>query len=451
MTDLSVTDNTLIDGRQLEQLVQLALGEAKQQGASASEAGISVDQGLSVTVRKGEVETVEHNRDKGLGITVYFGQCKGSASTTDFSEHAIRETVTAACNIARYTTEDACNGLADASLMAKDIPDLDLYHPWALSAAEASEIARECEAAALATDTRITNTEGATINTHEGVRAYANSHGFTASYPRSRYNISCSVIASSGDDMQSDYWYSVARKHEQLEAASHIGEKSAQRALRRLNAQRLSTMRVPVMFAAEIATGLISHFISAINGNNLYRKSSFLLNQLDTKVFPEFVHIHEQPHLRQANGSVPFDSEGVATGEKDFVTQGRLASYVLDSYAACKLGMQTTGNAGGVHNLSVDPGSNDQAGLLRKMDRGLLVTDVMGQGINIVTGDYSRGAAGFWVENGEIQYPVEEITIAGNLRDMYAQLVEVGNDVDTRGNIRCGSLLLEQMTIAGGD
>lgn len=449
MTDLSAKDNTLIDGGQLQELIQLALDDAKRQGASASEVGVSVDQGLSVTVRKGEVETVEHNRDKGLGITVYFGQCKGSASTTDFSPHAIRETVTAACNIARYTTGDDCNGLADAGLMATEIPDLDLYHPWALSAAGAGEIARVCEAAALATDARITNTEGATVNTHEGVRAYGNSHGFVAFYPRSRHSISCSVIAGSDNEMQSNYWYSVARKHEQLEAASHIGEQAAQRALRRLNAQRLGTMRVPVVFAAEIATGLVSHFMSAINGNSLYRKSSFLLDQLDAKVFPEFVHIHEQPHLLQGNGSAPFDNEGVATAEQDFVTQGRLVSYVLDSYAACRLGMQTTGNAGGAHNLSVDSGPHDQAGLLRQMGRGLLVTDVMGQGINIVTGDYSRGASGFWVENGEIQYPVEEITIAGNLRDMYAQLVEVGNDVDTRGNIRCGSLLLEQMTVAG--
>jgi PmbA protein len=434
---------------ELEALVQQVLAEASRLGASAAEAGVSLEAGLSVTVRLGEIETLEYHRDRGVGITVYFGQRKGSASTSDFAPHAVRETVRAACDIARYTSEDTCAGLADAALMAREVPDLDLCHPWDIDAERAIVIAQRCEAAAREADARISNTEGATLSSHQGLRVYGNSHGFIGGYPSTRHSISCSVIAGKDDQMQRDYWYSVARRHQDLEDAESVGRVAAERTLRRLNGRKLGTRQVPVIFAAEIATGLFRSFTSAIRGSSLYRKSSFLLDHLGKQVFPEFVHIHEQPHLRGALGSAAFDSEGVATRERDLITDGVLQSYVLDSYSARKLGMQTTGNAGGVHNLSIDSGASDFAGLLREMDTGLLVTELMGQGVNMVTGDYSRGAAGFWVEKGEIQYPVEEITIAGNLKDMFKSIVAIGNDVERRGNIRSGSVLLERRTVAG--
>jgi PmbA protein len=434
---------------ELETLVRLVLDESKSCGASAAEAGVSLEAGLSVTVRLGEVETLEYHRDRGVGVTVYFGQRKGSASTSDFAPQALRETVRAACDIARYTSEDDCAGLADAALMARDIPDLDLCHPWDVDAARGIEIAQRCEAAARTADARITNSEGATLSSHQGLRVYGNSHGFIAGYPSTRHSLSCSVIAGRDDQMQRDYWYSVARRHEDLEDAEHIGRMAAERTLRRLNGRKLGTRQVPVIFAAEIATGLFRSFVGAVRGSSLYRKSSFLLDHLGKPVFPEFVHIHEQPHLRGALGSSPFDSEGVATHARDLIANGVLQSYVLDSYSARKLGMQTTGNAGGVHNLSVDSGALDADGLLREMGTGLLVTELMGQGVNMVTGDYSRGAAGFWVENGAIQYPVEEITIAGNLKDMFMHIVAIGTDVERRGNYRTGSVLIERMTVAG--
>jgi PmbA protein len=434
---------------ELETLVRLVLDESKACGASAAEAGVSLEAGLSVTVRRGEVETLEYHRDRGVGVTVYFGQRKGSASTSDFAPQALRETVRAACDIARYTSEDDCAGLADAALMARDIPDLDLCHPWDVDAARGIEIAQRCEAAARTADARITNSEGATLSSHQGLRVYGNSHGFIAGYPSTRHSLSCSVIAGRDDQMQRDYWYSVARRHEDLEDAEHIGRMAAERTLRRLNGRKLGTRQVPVIFAAEIATGLFRSFVGAVRGSSLYRKSSFLLDHLGKPVFPEFVHIHEQPHLRGALGSSPFDSEGVATHARDLIANGVLQSYVLDSYSARKLGMQTTGNAGGVHNLSVDSGALDADGLLREMGTGLLVTELMGQGVNMVTGDYSRGAAGFWVENGAIQYPVEEITIAGNLKDMFMHIVAIGTDVERRGNYRTGSVLIERMTVAG--
>ncbi|MFP5506701.1 MAG: metalloprotease PmbA [Gammaproteobacteria bacterium] len=434
---------------ELEALVRLVLDESKACGASAAEAGVSLEAGLSVTVRLGEVETLEYHRDRGVGVTVYFGQRKGSASTSDFAPQALRETVRAACDIARYTNEDDCAGLADAALMAKDIPDLDLCHPWAIDAAGGIELAQRCEAAARDADARITNSEGATLSSHQGLRVYGNSHGFIAGYPSSRHSLSCSVIAGRDEHMQRDYWYDVARRHEDLDSAEHIGRLAAERTLRRLEGRKLGTRQVPVIFAAEIATGLFRSFVSAVRGSSLYRKSSFLLDHLGKPVFPDFVHIHEQPHLRGALGSAPFDSEGVATGARDLIAGGVLQGYVLDSYSARKLGMQTTGNAGGVHNLSVDPGGLDAEGLLREMGTGLLVTELMGQGVNLVTGDYSRGAAGFWVENGVVQYPVEEITIAGNLKDMFMNIVAIGSDVEHRGNYRTGSVLIERMTVAG--
>lgn len=433
----------------LQNLTADVLAEAKSQGASSAEAGVSFGAGLSVTVRLGEVETLEFNRDRGLAVTVYFGQRKGSASTSDWSAAAVRETVAAACDIARFTAEDDCAGLADAELMVRDIPDLDLCHPWDITPEAAIDLARSCEAQALNFDPRIVNSEGGSVFSHQGMTFYGNSHGFLGGYAGTRHSISCSVIGRHGEGMQRDYWYSAARDRADLEPAEVVGRTAAERTVRRLDARRLSTRQAPVIFAAEIATGILGHMVSAVRGGKLYRKASFLLDHLGKQIFPEWVQVREQPHLAKALGSAPFDNEGVATRERDLIRGGILQGYVLDSYSARKLAMQTTGNAGGVHNLSIACGDKDLTGLLREMGTGLLVTEVMGQGINYVNGDYSRGATGFWVEGGEIQYPVEEITIAGNMADMFRKLVAVGNDVDQRGNIRSGSLLIEQMTIAG--
>ncbi len=448
MSDIA-NPESLPDKTRLEALVREILAEAQVQGASAAEAGVSFDVGLSVTVRLGEVETLEYHRARGLGVTVYFGQRKGSASTSDISPAAVRETVRAACGIARYTAEDACAGLADPERLAREIPDLELDHPWNITAERAIELARECEDTARAADARITNSEGASVATHRSLRVYGNSNGFIGGYPSTRHSISCTVVARQGDRMQRDYWYSVAREHAGLESPAAVGRRAAERTVRRLGGRKLATCKAPVLFVPELARGLLGHFVGAIRGASLYRKASFLLDHLGKQVFPPYLRIHEQPHLKRALGSAPFDNEGVATQARDVVRDGRLEGYVLDSYAARRLGMQTTGNAGGVHNLTVEPGTLDFSGLLREMGTGLLVTELMGQGVSIVTGDYSRGAAGFWVENGEIRYPVEEITIAGNLRDMFQQVVAVGNDVDTRGSIRTGSWLIESMTIAG--
>jgi len=433
----------------LSSLVADILAEAKQQGASAAEAGLSVDKGLSVNVRLGEVETIEYHRSQGLGVTVYFGQSKGSASSTDLSAQAIRETVAAACRIAQHAAEDEYAGLPDADLLATEFPDLDLYHPWALEVEDAIQIAKVCEDAARSFDPVISNSEGANLNSYQGLRVSGNSLGFLHGYPSSRHSLSCSVIGEKGDAMQRDDWWTVARDAADLESAESVGRKAAERTVRRLDAQTLSTRQCPVVFAAEVAGGLFGHFVGAIRGGNLYRKSSFLLDHLGKQVFPEFIHIHEQPHLRKALGSAPYDGEGVTTRAHDIVKEGILESYVLSTYSARKLGLKTTGNAGGVHNLTIDPGLLDLPGLLQQMGTGLLVTELMGQGVNILTGDYSRGAAGFWVENGVIQYPVEEITIASNLRDMYLNIVAVGNDVDYRGNTRTGSVLISEMTLAG--
>ncbi len=453
----TVSGNTDPNNAQLQELVHSILAEARAQGASAAEAGVSMETGLSVNVRLGEVETLEYNRDKGLGVTVYFDHRQGSANTSDFTPEAVRETVRAACGIAKYTAADEYSGLADAQLMARDIPDLDLCHPWDINAEQAIELASECEGIARSLDSRITNSEGASVSSHQGYRVYGNSHGFIGAYPSTRHSLSCAVIASSktsskngeGEAMQRDHWFSVARNSAELDSAAEVGRRAAERTLRRLNGRRLSTCQSPVIFSAEIATSLLSHFISAIRGGALYRKATFLLDHLGKPVFPDFVRIHEVPHIKKGLGSAPFDSEGVATTARDIVRDGVLQGYVLDSYAARKLGMQTTGNAGGVHNLMIDTGKLDLSGLLKRMNKGLLVTELMGMGINTVTGDYSRGAAGFWVENGEIQYPVEEITIAGNLRTIFMRIAEVGNDIEKRGSIRTGSILVEEMTIAG--
>jgi len=449
---VTVPAMTQSETEQLERLTSLVadiLAEAKQQGASAAEAGLSVDRGLSVNVRLGEVETIEHHRSQGLGVTVYFGQSKGTASSSDLSAQAVRETVAAACRIAKYAAEDEYAGLPDAELLATEFPDLDLYHPWDLVVDGAIQLAKRCEDAARGYHPDISNSEGANLNTYQGLRVAGNSLGFLHGYPSSRHSMSCSVIGGTGDNMQRDDWWTVARDAADLEPAESVGRKAAERTIRRLGGQSLSTRHCPVIFAAEVAGGLIGHFIGAIRGGNLYRKSTFLLDQLGKPVFPGFIHIHEQPHLRKALGSAPYDGEGVATHPHDLVKDGILESYVLSTYSARKLGMKTTGNAGGVHNLILDPGELDLPSLLKKMGTGLLVNELMGQGVNIVTGDYSRGAGGFWVENGEIQYPVEEITIAGNLKDMLMNIVTVGNDVDLRGNTRTGSIMMEELTVAG--
>ena len=435
--------------KRLKDVVQQLLDEAKQQGASAAEAAFSVDNGLSVSARLGDVETIEYHCDQGIGVTVYFGQKKGSASTNDVSPDSLTETVKAACSIARYASADEYAGLPDPALLATEFPDLDLNHPWAIDAEKAITLAIECENAARNYDPAISNSEGASVNSHQGTRVFGNSLGFLQGYQSSRHSISCSVLAGSGDAMQRDYWYSVARNPVLLESALHVGQKAAQRTVARLDARSLSTRQCPVLFAPEMASGLIGSLLGAISGSSLYRKSSFLLDSLDTQIMPDFVRIHEQPLLVGGLGSASYDAEGVATRARDIISNGILRSYILSSYSARKLGMQTTGNAGGVHNLIVESGKNDFAGMLNLLGTGLLVTELMGQGVNRVTGDYSRGASGFWVENGVIQYPVQEITIAGNLKTMLRNMVAIGNDVDLRGNIRVGSILLEQMAIAG--
>jgi len=437
------------DGADLLALVELALEEARVLGASQAEAAVSMDVGLSVSVRLGEVETVEYQRDRGMGVTVYFGTRKGSASTADLSPAMLRETVAKACSIARFTAEDPCAGLADADTLATEIPDLDLAHPWDVTPERACEMALECEAAAMAVDARITNSEGAGVSTHRGVRAYGNSLGFLAAYPGTVHSLSCAVLGSSGEEMERDYWYSTARDWRALESAVSVGRASGERAVRRLGARQLGTMKVPVLFAPDVARGLVGHFVGAVRGGSQYRRASFLLDAAGQQVFPDWFSISERPHLPRALASAPFDHEGVATRDRELVTAGVLLGYVLGTYSARKLGLRTTGNAGGTHNLLVHGRGRDFAGMLALMDRGLLVTELMGQGVNGVTGDYSRGAAGFWVENGVIVHPVHEVTVAGNLRDIFRQIAEVGADVDARGGIRTGSILVEQMTVAG--
>ncbi|MEO4045749.1 metalloprotease PmbA [Pseudomonas sp. CAU 1711] len=433
----------------LQEQVERILAEAKRQGASACEVAVSVEQGLSTTVRQGEVETVEFNRDQGFGITLYVGQRKGSASTSASGEAAIRETVAAALAIARHASEDDCAGLADAELMARELPELDLFHPWSITPEQALERALACEAAAFASDQRISNADGTSLSTHQGCRVYGNSHGFVGGYASSRHSLSCVMIAENAGQMQRDYWYDVNRQGELLAEPALIGRLAAERTVARLGARPVATCEVPVLFAAELATGLFGHFLAAISGGNLYRHSSFLEGALGQRLFPEWLTLDERPHIPRAMGSAAFDGDGLATRAKPFVAGGELVSYILGSYSGRKLGLPSTANAGGVHNLFVSHGDEDRQALIRRMGRGLLVTELMGQGLNLVTGDYSRGAAGFWVENGEIQFPVQEVTIAGNLRDMFRQIVAVGSDLELRGNIRSGSVLIERMTVAG--
>jgi PmbA protein len=439
---------------QLQEMSESVLRMAKSAGATAAEAEISLGFGQNVSVRMGETETIEYNRDKGMSVTVYFGQRKGHASTSDLSAQALQETVDAACNIARYTAQDEFCGLADAALMAKEMPDLDLYHPWLISVEQALEIAANCEAAARSVDSRINNSEGAAVSAYEGMFAYANSHGFMGGYPSSRHSISCSVIAEAEDGMQRDYWYSNARSADDLDAAEFVGRLAGERTVRRLGCRKVKTAQVPVLFEAPLASGLISSLVGAISGGNLYRKSSFLLDSLGKQVMSPIVNIYEDPFLKRGLASASFDNEGVATQSRSLVEKGVLQGYMLSSYSARKLGMTATGNAGGNHNLIVSHANGDAArldfdGLLKAMGTGLLVTELLGSGLNMVTGDYSRGAAGFWVENGVIAYPVEEITIAGNMRDMFRQIIALGNDVLVQGSKQTGSILIERMTVAG--
>jgi PmbA protein len=398
-----------------------------------------------------EVDTVEYQRDRGLGVTVYFGKRKGSASTADLTAQAVRETVAKACDIARYTAEDPYAGLVEAEALARDIPDLDLDHPWEVTPERAIELARECEAAGLALDARLTNSEGAAVNSNRHSGVYGNSLGFLAGYSSTSHSVSCSLIAQAGEDMQRDYWYSIARDQGELAPAEDIGRTAGQRALARLGARRLTTRKAPVAFTPDMARGLFRHFVGAISGTSQYRKSSFLLNAAGEQVFPAFLTMHERPHIPKGLASSPFDQEGAATHDRELVRAGVLAGYVLGSYSARRLGLKSTGNAGGIHNLLVTTaeGGLDAPAFLQRLHTGLLVTELMGQGVNGVTGDYSRGASGFWVENGAIAYPVHEITIAGNLRSMYHDIVALGSDIDARGGIRTGSVLISEMTIAG--
>ena len=438
---------------ELRALAQIVLDRAKRAGAGGCDCEVSEAHGLTVTVRKGKPDTIEHNRDRSVGVSVYFGERpkvrRGHASTSDLSPAALEQTVDAAAAIARHTAEDDCAGLAEPELLAKNTPDLDLFHPWALSTEEAIDLAKRCEAAAFAASPKIRNSEGATVSTQQSQFALANSLGFMAGFPGSRHYLSCAVIAEEKGLMQRDDWFSSSRVPGKMADARSLGRYAGQRAAARLGGRKIATCHAPVLFEAPAASGLLGHFVSAVSGGNLYRKTSFLLDSLGKQVFAPVVRIEEQPFERQGSASASFDDEGVATRERTIVNDGALEGYFLGSYSARKLGMQSTGNAGGHHNLVVRSDGPDFAGMLRKMGRGLLVTELLGHGINLVTGDYSRGAAGYWVEGGAIRFPVEEITIAGNLRDMFKGIVSIGSDVLVRSGRACGSILVESMTIAG--
>ncbi|PKH23148.1 metalloprotease PmbA [Enterobacterales bacterium CwR94] len=432
----------------LTEAVALALDVAKAQGHEA-EVAVSKTTGLSVSTRYGEVENVEFNSDGALGITVYHQQRKGSASSTDLSPEAIKRTVQAAMDIARYTSPDPYAGVADRDLLAFEAPDLDLFHPADIDADQGIALAARAEQAALNQDKRITNTEGGSFNSHVGIKVFGNSHGMLQSYCSSRHSLSSCVIAEADGDMERDYAYTIGRAIGDLNSPEAVGEECARRTLSRLSPRKLPTMKAPVLFAPEVATGLFGHLVGAISGSSVYRKSTFLLDALGQEIFPSWLTISEKPHLLKGLASTPFDSEGVRTSARDIIKDGVLQSWLLTSYSARKLGLQSTGHAGGIHNWRIDGQGENFAQLLKRMGKGLVVTELMGQGVSGMTGDYSRGAAGFWVENGEIQYPVSEITIAGNLKDMWRNIITVGNDIETRSNIQCGSVLLPEMHIAG--
>ncbi len=436
-------------GQLLETTVTEAVGLARRLGADQAEAGISHEEGFSVTVRMGELESVERQRDRGLSVTVYRGGRKGSASTVDYSSDAVGQTVRKAISIAEFTAEDEFAGLAEAERMAGDLPDLDLYHPWEIDIAGAERLALRAEHAARAADDRITNSEGATVSTGGGVRAYANSHGFCAGFPASSHTLSCSVVAARDGSLERDYWYTTARVPDDLDAPESVGETAASRTVRRLGARQLSTRTVPVVFPADLARGLFGHLVSAITGTSQYRRASFLLDAAGEQVFPEFMEIREDPFIPRAMASAAYDSEGVATQRRTLVESGVLDGYVLSSYSARRLGLKTTGNAGGVRNLIVTPNGGPLESLLAECPQAFLVGELLGQGVNTVTGDYSRGAAGFWVEDGAIVHPVHEVTLAGNLKDIFMNIRKAGSDVDTRSGIRSGSVLVEGFTVAG--
>lgn len=433
----------------LRDAVSFAIETAQKAGATA-EVGVTKVSGLSVSTRLQEIENVEFTNDGALGISVYLGQQKGNASTSDLSEEAIKNTVEAALAIAKYTSSDDCTGLADKELMAFEAPDLALYHGASVDVEQATKLALEAEKSALEYDAKIVNSNGASFNSHTGVRVYGNTHGMLQSYLSSRYSLSCSVIGGELDQLENDYEYTVSREFDALSSADWVGQNCAKKVIARLNPQKLTTREVPVIFLNDVATGLISHLTGAISGGSLYRKSSFLLDHLGKQVLPDWFQISERPHLLKRLASTPFDSEGVRTQDLEIIQDGVLQTYLLTSYSSRKMGMQSTGHAGGIHNWLVKPNlTGGLTALLRQMGTGLLVTDVMGQGVNIVTGDYSRGAAGFWVENGEIQYPVAEITIAGQLQDMLKNIVAVTDDIEHRSNIQTGSILLDKMKISG--
>ncbi|MEO6926939.1 MAG: metalloprotease PmbA [Rhodanobacter sp.] len=454
MSEVAISqDRSAADLDRLSGLAEDVIRRARAAGASQAEVSASIETGLSVNVRLGEVETVEHTRDRGFGLTVYFGQRKGSASTADLNPDSIQATLDQACAIARYTEEDPAAGLADAARMATVFPDLDLWHPWNIDTAEAIELGIQIEDAGRA-HAGISNSDGASVQAGAGLSVYANSHGFVGRERGTRHSLSLALIAGDDDGMQRDYWYDSVRAAGDFISAKTLGDKAAERTLARMGAHSLSTRQSPILFAPELSRGLIGHLLGAVSGGSLYRRASFLLDQVGKPVMPAWLNINERPHLPHGQGSANFDAEGVATRDSALIQGGVLARYMLGSYSARKLGLESTGNAGGVHNLIVDAGAldgerSDFAGMLRRLGTGLLVTEVMGQGVSIITGDYSRGAAGFWVENGQIVYPVEGITIAANLRDMFSGIVAVGTDVDNRSHVLTGSILLKQMTVAG--
>jgi len=444
-----VTKARAADAGELEGIIELALEEAKRQGVDQAEVAASIDSGLAATVRLGDVENLEYTNDRGIGVTVYKDQRKGSASTSETDPAAVREAVRKACSFARFTAPDEHSGLADAELMCAEPPDLDLEHRWDIDAEAAIRLALECEDAGRKVDPRINNSEGATVTSNRGIRAYGNTHGFVSSYAKTSHSITCVLLAEQDGDMQRDYYYTAARAPGELEDAASVGVEAARRTVARLGARKIKTTKAPVLFVPEVARGFVGHAIGALLGGAQYRKSSFLLNARGEKLFPDFVDIVERPHIPRGMGSVPYDAEGVATSDRDVVAGGVIEDYILSSYSARRLGLKTTANAGGPQNLVVSANASNLEDLVREMGSGLIVEELIGQGVNTVTGDYSRGAAGHWVENGEIQFPVHEVTIAGNLRDLYARIERIGEDRDLRGGIRCGSLLVGEMTIAG--
>ncbi|EKD75779.1 MAG: hypothetical protein ACD_44C00029G0002 [uncultured bacterium] len=446
---MSTQEKTPLSFEKLKNIAHHILDFSKKQGATDAEVSISNGLGFTTQVRLGEVETLEYHRSKGIGITVYFGQKKGTTSLSAIEETALNEAVSAACHIAKYTSEDNCAGLIEKKFLAFNYPDLKLFYPWSITPEQGIELAKEVENIGRAYDKRISNSEGATLSTHENHFVYANSIGFCGHYSSSFYNLNCTLIANENDRMQRDYGYSIARDPLELFSAKEIAKEAATKVLRRLGAKKLSTRKTPVIFSSNVSPALISHFLAAIRGSNLYRKSSFLCDYLEKPVFPSHIQIREEPFIIKGLASAPFDDEGATPRPRDLIHQGILKSYFLNSYTARKLGMEPTGNAGGIHNILVSHSADTFEELLKKMDTGLVITELMGQGINLVNGDYSRGATGFWVEKGEIQYPVEEITIAGNLKNMFMGILAIGTDIEKRSSIQTGSILIDEMTIAG--